>query len=534
MIQIQDIRLEPGYSREDLMEQIRREGIVCRSEAVTLVRQSLDARKKQDIHYICTVHIRVSEEKALCRRLKNRRISQVEERVYRPPESGAMKLPHRPVVVGAGPAGLFAALLLAENGYRPILLERGAPVEERLADVKAFWDGGLLNPESNVQFGEGGAGTFSDGKLNTQVKDPAGRIRKVLTSFTDAGADPGILYLNKPHIGTDVLQTVVRNIRGRILQLGGEVRFHTQVSGLRITGGQLAGLELQTPGGKESLAAETVVLAIGHSARDTFAMLTRHSIPIRAKSFAIGLRIEHPQDRINQAQYGADPPPSLPPADYKLTAKAGGRGVYSFCMCPGGQVVNASSEPEMLAVNGMSSFARAGRNANAALIVTVRPEDFPEEGPLGGIAFQRKLERQAYQEGKGSIPVQLWKDFQEDRKTTALGEVVPDLCGAYSFGNLRNVLPETISHSLIEAMEKFGRTIPGFDREDAVLSGVESRTSSPVRIERDEHMESSLKGLFPCGEGAGYAGGITSAAVDGIKAAEEIIRRYIPYGYGGH
>lgn len=534
MIQLQDIRLEPGYRQEDLIEKIRREGITCRSEDVTLVRQSLDARKRDDIHYVCTVHIRVPDEKAVCRRIRNRRVSLVEERFYQAPEPGTMEPRYRPVVVGTGPAGLFAALLLAENGYQPLLLERGAAVEERTADVKAFWAGGPLNPESNVQFGEGGAGTFSDGKLNTQVKDSACRIQKVLRTFADAGADPSVLYQNKPHIGTDVLRTVVRNMRRRIIQLGGEVRFHTQVSGLQITGGRLTGLELQTSDSKELLAVETVILAIGHSARDTFSMLTKHPIPIRAKSFAIGLRIEHPQGMISQAQYGADYADSLPPADYKLTAKADNRGIYSFCMCPGGQVVNASSEPEMLAVNGMSSYARAGRNANSALIVTVTPEDFPEDGPLAGVAFQRKLERQAYQEGKGGIPVQLWGDFQANRKTTAPGEVLPDLCGAYSFANLQNVLPKNISHALIQAMNEFGRKIPGFDREDAVLSGVESRTSSPVRIERDEHMESSLKGLFPCGEGAGYAGGITSAAVDGIKAAEEIIRRYTPYGYEGH
>lgn len=362
------------------------------------------------------------------------------------------------------------------------------------------------------------------------MKDRSRRIHKVLETFVEAGADPSILYWHKPHIGTDVLQEVVRRIRERILAAGGEIRFHTRLKDLKIKDGKLCGMILQCGNAEEYLPAGQVILAIGHSARDTFDMLHRQNIPMQAKSFAVGLRIEHPQEMIQRVQYGDWEPGVLPTADYKVTAQSRqGRGIYSFCMCPGGQVVNASSEPGRLAVNGMSFSRRDGRNANAALIVSVTPADYPGEGPLAGIRFQRQLEECAYQQGQGKIPLQLYTDFQKNQSTTALGDVLPDLCGAYQFTNLRRVLPEVLSQSLLEGMEQFGRKIPGFDRPDAVFSGVESRTSSPVRIERGEHLESPVSGIFPCGEGAGYAGGITSAAVDGIKVAEEIIRRYQPW-----
>lgn len=531
MLQIDNIRMPLRHTEEDLWNKIRKMGVDGRREDLILVRKSLDARRKQDIHYLYTVRL---PEGRLRRKGSGRRlpagVHSVEVTEYRLPEPGSGRLAHRPLIVGTGPAGLFAGLTLAEAGYRPILIERGAPVAERTRDVTAFWAGGTLNPESNVQFGEGGAGTFSDGKLNTQIKDPEGRIHKVLSDFVAAGADPSLLYWHKPHVGTDVLATVVTNLRRRIEAADGEFRFHTKLADLKTQGMALASAVLENSGGREEVPVSALILAVGHSARDTFLMLRRRGIPLEAKSFAVGLRIEHPQEMIDSAQYGTADRELLPAADYKLTARASnGRGVYSFCMCPGGQVVNASSEHRCLAINGMSRSARDGRNANAALIVTVKPEDYPGKGALAGIAYQRQLEELAYREGQGQIPVQLTGDFLADRPSTRLGEVEPDLCGAWTFADLNRVLSPEISSSLAESMGQFGRKIAGFDRPDAVFSGVESRTSSPVRIVRDENRESAVRGLFPCGEGAGYAGGITSAAVDGMRTAEEIIRRYQPW-----
>ncbi len=524
MIQISNIKLPPEHTEEDLYRQIRNHGVRFRPENVTIIKKSLDARKKQNLHYLYTVQVK---DGTVTAHKKNADIREVPEQSYEFPVPGTEKLKFRPVVIGAGPAGLFAALWLAKRGYAPILIERGAPVEERAMDVQTFWNSGRLNPESNVQFGEGGAGTFSDGKLNTQVKDVSGRIRMVLQTFADAGADPSIRYWYKPHIGTDVLRTVVSNIRSQILSFGGEILFHTCMRELVIRDGQVRGVILEKNGTRETLEAEQVILAIGHSARDTFQMLQKQQVPMSAKAFAVGVRAEHPQEMIQQAQYGDWPDGLLPVADYKVTGRGvNGRGVYSFCMCPGGQVVNASSEEGLLAVNGMSNHARDGKNANSALIVAVNPSDYPGEGPLAGIAFQRELERRAFLSGEGRIPVQLFGDFKENRRSAAYRGVLPDHCGGDSFANLRAVLPEEVSQSLILGMEQFGGRIPGFDRPDVIFSGVESRTSSPVRIERDEHYESPVRGLFPCGEGAGYAGGITSAAVDGIKIAEEIMRRF--------
>ena len=455
-----------------------------------------------------------------------------QEKVYRCPECGGEQLDHPPVVVGAGPAGLFCGLLLARKGYRPILLERGQDVDARTREVAAFWEGGTLNPSSNVQFGEGGAGTFSDGKLNTLVKDASGRNREVLRLLVEFGADPSILYLNKPHIGTDVLSQVVKAIRAEILRLGGQVRFMSQVTDVELEEGRLRALMVD---GSKRLKAEAAVLAIGHSARDTFEMLCSRGIPMEAKAFAVGLRIQHPQSMINRSQYGQDEVEELGAADYKVTWKAAsGRGVYSFCMCPGGYVVDASSEPGRLAVNGMSYHGRAGENANSALIVTVTPEDFPDRTALGGMHFQRQLEERAYALGGGKIPVQLYGDFRENRAGAEnFGQVKPQFKGGYAFANLRELWPEELSKALIEGVEAFEGMIRGFSRPDAILAGIESRTSSPVRIPRDEGLESPVRGIYPCGEGAGYAGGITSAAMDGLKTAEEIIRRFAPPVYRG-
>lgn len=506
-------------------------------EALRLVhirKQSLDARKKPELYYSYVVDIELAagNEGKTVHKLKNPNIILFRETPYDFPGSKTRSCLHeknlRPIIIGTGPAGLFSGLMLARHGFCPVLLERGDEVDIRRQKVEAFWLNNALDPHSNVQFGEGGAGTFSDGKLNTLVKDPGGRNRLVLEIFVEFGADPAILHQQKPHIGTDVLSGIVKNIRQEIIRLGGEVRFGCQVTDLIVENERLTGVV--TAAG-EQILTDTVVLAIGHSARDTFEMLYRRNVPMDQKAFAVGLRIQHPQSMINFSQYGRAKAGQLGAASYKLTWQTkephnGGRGVYSFCMCPGGYVVNASSELGRLAVNGMSYHSRDGQNANSALIVTVTPADFPDSSPLGGIACQRELERLAYAGAKGRIPVQLYHDFEADRVSTAIGDVMPQIKGEWSFANLRQILPETFNQALLEAMKGFGMMIQGFDRPDALLAGVESRTSSPVRIWRNDRMESQVRGLYPCGEGAGYAGGITSAAMDGVKVAEAVARRF--------
>ena len=430
---------------------------------------------------------------------------------------------HRPVIIGAGPAGLFCAYFLAIHGIAPIILERGEPIEQRVLQVEQFWQEGTLNPESNVQFGEGGAGTFSDGKLNTMVKDPSGRIQKVLEIFVEHGAPKEILYWNKPHIGTDNLRHIIVSMRKHMESLGAEFRFSSKVTDVLLKeDGTLQGVEINH---SEQLPCEVVVAAIGHSARDTFEMLSKKPLSMEQKAFAIGVRIEHPQEMIGYSQY-SNAFLDLPPADYKLTHQTdSGRGVYSFCMCPGGFVVNASSELGRTVVNGMSNHDRGEKNANSALIVTVTPEDFAKEGfdgPLAGVQFQRKWEEATYQEGRGKIPIQLFGDLLRGQKSDTIGEIIPNTKGTYVLADLRNCLPDYIIESLKEGILAFDKKIAGFAREDAVLLGVETRTSSPVRIVRSEHLQSAITGFYPCGEGAGYAGGIMSAAVDGIKVFEAI------------
>lgn len=534
MIRISQLKMPLGHDKDGLRAKAAKSLRVRenRIKHLNIVKQSVDARKKPEIRYSYVVDVALSGldsegEKQLVHRLRDKNIAISQEKPYRCPDCGDAPLAHPPVIVGTGPAGLFCGLLLARKGYRPVLLERGRDVDARTKDVDAFWNGGALLPSSNVQFGEGGAGTFSDGKLNTLVKDASGRNREVLRILVEFGADPSICYINKPHIGTDVLSRVVKAIRMEIERLGGRVRFMSQVTDLEFSDGRLCAL---TVNGSERIEAQAAVLAIGHSARDTFQMLFEKGISMEAKAFAVGLRIQHPQAMINRSQYGSERVKELGAADYKLTFKTGsGRGVYSFCMCPGGYVVNASSEPGRLAVNGMSYHGRAGENANSALIVTVTPEDFPDRTPLGGMHFQRKLEEQAFRLGGGKIPIQLYGDFKENRPPSGVfGQVRPQFKGDYQFADLRAVWPEELSGALIEGVEAFEGMIPGFSRPDAILAGIESRTSSPVRIPRDEGFESNIRGLYPCGEGAGYAGGITSAAMDGLKTAEEIIRRYAP------
>ena len=523
MIRINQLKLQIPHTEEALEKKIQKTLHLKKGDSFTyrIHRQSLDARRKPELFYVYTVDVTVSNENAVLKHCKGN-IQKVEEKHYQIPSHGTEILNARPVVIGSGPAGLFCAYLLALEGYRPLVLERGACVEERKKDVDRFWETGVLDPSSNVQFGEGGAGTFSDGKLNTLVKDKTGRNRFVLETFVKFGADKDILYANKPHIGTDVLIDVVSQMRQEIISLGGEFCFHTQVTDVDLTSKTLKLVHL-SENSAEEVSAGAAVFAIGHSARDTFEMLYKHQIPMRAKSFAVGVRIEHPQTLIDHSQYGRDRGNDLPAAAYKLTENLdNGRGVYTFCMCPGGYVVNASSEKERIAVNGMSYSGRNGDNANSAIIVTVTPEDFGSN-ILDGMHFQRRLENLAWRDGNGKIPVQLYGDFKNNRISTGFGAVTPSIKGAYTFGNLNRVLPEFLTAPLKEGITGFSTRIKGFDMEEAVLSGVESRTSSPVRILRGDSLQSvTLHGLYPCGEGAGYAGGITSAAVDGLKIAEQI------------
>lgn len=544
MVQIQQLKLQIPHEKDAVREKalrllkIREEDVL----SFAVAKRSLDARKKPVLFYVYTVELEVKNESPIKRRLKqNKNVSfPGRKSPYTLIPTGTRVLRHRPVIIGTGPAGLFCGYQLALLGYRPILLERGAPIEERKKDVENFWNGGALKADSNVQFGEGGAGTFSDGKLNTLVRDTSGRNREVLRIFVKFGAPESILYDSKPHIGTDVLERVVKNLREEIIRLGGEVRFHAKAAGFEFEpteeNGRLRALLVQDTRTNQisRLETEAAVLAIGHSARDTFSVLFDSGFQMCAKSFAVGVRVEHPQSFINENQYGKDYDASLPAAAYKLAAKTdSGRGVYTFCMCPGGYVVNASSEEGRLAVNGMSYSGRNGANANSAVIVTVTPEDYGAGGALAGMEFQRRLEEAAYREGNGKIPAQLFGDFCKNRPTPEAGEIVPQMKGAYTWANVRNIFPENISAALEEGIREFDRKIHGYGRADTVLSGVESRTSSPVRIERDETMQSSRQGVYPCGEGAGYAGGITSAAMDGLKVAESVTKLYRPFDSGG-
>lgn len=543
MIRVSQIKLRPGHTKEELLFKTAKLLKVAPEEIEEfhIVKQSIDARKKPDIFFSYTVDVRTLKDKQIRAKKEkiNGQISFVEPVIYRFPESGEKKLSGRPVIIGTGPAGLFCGYFLAKRGYCPILLERGKAVEERQKDVEAFWQKGILNPDSNVQFGEGGAGTFSDGKLNTLIKDKDGRNRKVLEVFVSCGAKESILYENKPHIGTDVVCRVVGEMRRRIMEWGGEVRFESKVTDVRtvLENGERR-IEALCVNDREWIQTPLAVLAIGHSARDTFEMLYERQLPMQAKAFAVGFRVEHKQSIINQSQYGRAQLTNLPQAAYKVTASTkGGRGVYSFCMCPGGYVVDASSEEGRLAVNGMSYSGRDGENANSAIIVAVTPEDFESEHPLAGIRFQRTLEERAYCLAEGKVPVQRYGDFknritgQETEQDVGEKEdtpFLPQIKGRWKYADISTILPMACNEAFVEGMEHFGGLIQGFNAPEVLLSGVESRTSSPVRIHRDESLQSCVRGLYPCGEGAGYAGGITSAAMDGMRVAEEIAREYAP------
>ena len=520
MIRIRDIVMPPEHNPHQLtFEAAQMLGIsASKIRQVRIVRRSVDARKKPDVRIIYTIDVAVDgNEKRILKLSGCKRAQMAPTSFYKAPKTDKT-MGKRPVVIGFGPAGMFAALILANAGLKPIVLERGEDAASRNAKVEHFFATGELDPKSNVQFGEGGAGTFSDGKLNTGVNNP--RIGWILSQFVKFGARDNILYDAKPHVGTDVLLTVVQNLRARVIKLGGEIRFNTQVTGLMTEGDRLIGVK--TADGEEILC-DTAVLAIGHSARDTFEMLDTSGIPMEPKAFAMGVRIEHKQTLIDEVQYGLLNP-ALPPADYKLVQHLEDGSVYTFCMCPGGFVVAAASEEGRVVTNGMSYADRGGENANAALLVTVNPEEFPYKGILGGMKWQRQIEEAAYKaSGSYRAPAQTVGDFLKRIPSTGPGEVKPTYRPGVHWCDLHEVLPEKISRSLAEALPRLDGSLKGYAGPEAVLTAPETRSSSPVRILRDESRQSKIRGLYPCGEGAGYAGGIMSAAVDGIMTAEAII-----------
>ncbi len=522
MLQISDIRLPVGSGEGALQKKIVKLLGCSHSdiETVHIVRQSIDARKKAQVQLVYSVRVLVAnEEEILCRNLP--KVKRVEEKSYQfPPalrKSGAM-----PVVVGMGPAGLFCALYLARNGIPCVLLERGCAVETREKDVARFWAGGELNPNSNVQFGEGGAGTFSDGKLTTGTHDA--RISAVLQSLVAAGAPEDVLFSHKSHYGSDVLRDVVRNIRRELLRLGCEIHFESRFIGICRKKDRLAGVIFADGTGEHRLDTDTLVLAIGHSARDTFSLLQREGLAMERKPFSIGVRIEHHQHAISHAQYG-DCFALLPPSDYKLSCHLPcGRSAYTFCVCPGGQVVASASEHGHLVTNGMSCRARDGENINGGFLVGVNPSDFTGDDPLAGIEFQRRWEAAAYQLGGGDYhaPAQLVGDFLAGRASVRQGNIVPTYSPGVKWTDVGLCLPEFVSSTLRQALTMLDRKLHGFAHPQAVLTGIETRSSSPVRVLRNESLQASLAGIYPCGEGCGYAGGIVSAAVDGIRVAEQI------------
>ncbi len=583
MIRLNQLKILPGQE-EKLLTYVAKALSVREEEIVELniVKTSLDARKKPELFWIYTIDAELKASANFKKVFKNKNVSSAPElKEYQIPKCGKNTLEHPPVVVGMGPAGLFAAYLLAKRGFKPVVIERGNDVDTRIRDVEEFWQGKPLKPNSNVQFGEGGAGTFSDGKLNTGVKDKDGRNRAVLKIFCEHGAKEDILYDGKPHIGTDVLATVVKNMREEIIALGGKVLFGHQFVGYEVKDSVECMDDIAKPASKESgnefsdakmlkavkvknladglvtdIDTNVVVLAIGHSSRDTYEMLYEKELTMEPKPFAVGVRVEHSQNYINRTQYGEEYevryPNALPASPYKLTARAeDGRGVYSFCMCPGGYVVNASSEDGMLAVNGMSYSGRNGMHANSAIVVAVDEKDYGSDHVLAGMYFQRELEAKAFGICDGKIPVQFYEDFKANvqiklpgEKTAAYTKDLRDnmsnireeqaddgihsIKGLYGFTDVTEIFPMAISKAIVEGMEQFDRIIPGFAKANPLLCGVESRTSAPVRILRDEFYQTNVRGIYPCGEGAGYAGGITSAAMDGMKVAESIIVGYRP------
>lgn len=525
MIRVQDIKLSLEEDKASLPDKIIKKLKIKPSDLLdyTIFKEAIDARKKEDIKLVYTVDVRTTKDEIL---LKKQPQLKRPDPAYVCPPKGDEVMAHPPVVVGSGPCGLFAALLLAQQGFKPIVLERGKCVDERVKDVEAFWQTGKFDPRSNVQFGEGGAGTFSDGKLTTQIKNK--RCHKVLEEMVQAGAPQEVLYKNKPHVGTDILRDVVKNIREEIIRLGGSFLFESQLTDLEIVDQKLQAVIVNN---SERIPAEVCILAIGHSARDTFAMLKARQVHLEQKAFSMGMRVEHLQEWINTAQYGEKfaHHPKLGAAEYKLVHHCeNGRTVYSFCMCPGGYVIASASEEGRVVTNGMSEHARDGENANSAILVNIGPEDFGSSDPLAGVYLQRQFEELAFELGgrQYKAPVQRLEDFFEDQPTTSFGKVRPSYEPGVQFANIKTALPTFMASAIDEAMHAFGKKIKHFDHPDVLFTGFETRSSSPVRMPRNESYESNISGLYPAGEGAGYAGGISSAAVDGLQVAEEIIKRY--------
>lgn len=525
MILVRKLRLNPDEELSVLKKRGAKKLRISDKQisSFKLIKKSLDARHKDDIHYICSVAFSLNtDENTIIKKLNSSDITVYSEFNYEIPEISPEK---RPIVVGFGPGGMFAALILARAGAKPIVIERGMEAKERKAAVDAFKRGETLNPECNVQFGEGGAGTFSDGKLNTGVKDK--RMSFILEEFVKHGAPENILYDAKPHIGTDILINVVQNIRQEIISLGGEVRFNTKFTRLITEGGAVKGIELISPDGVETLYCDRLILAIGHSARDTFESLNAQGVPMERKAFSMGVRIEHRQKDIDLSQYGKERG-VLPPADYSLNVHLpDGGSAYTFCMCPGGEVIAAASEEGGICTNGMSYSHRGGENANSALLVTLHTEDFPGDGVLAGMYWQRQLEQAAFNLSRSyKAPAQLLGDFLAHRKSEGAKSVVPSYLPGVYWCELHEILPDKISSVLEKAIPELNKKLNGFANPEAVLTGPETRSSSPVRILRDKEFCSQISGLYPCGEGAGYAGGISSAALDGMRCAEALIKSY--------
>ncbi|EPS3385659.1 NAD(P)/FAD-dependent oxidoreductase [Vibrio vulnificus] len=532
MIRLTELRLPLDHEEGALLEAITAKLGISAEQVLSfsMFRRGYDARKKTNIQLIYTLDIEVAnQDKLLAKFSKDPHVRETPDMEYKYVAQAPANLTERPIVIGFGPCGLFAGLVLAQMGFNPIIVERGKEVRERTKDTFGFWRKRTLNPESNVQFGEGGAGTFSDGKLYSQVKDPNFYGRKVITEFVEAGAPEEILYVSKPHIGTFKLVTMIEKMRAKILELGGEIRFSTRVDDIHMEDGQITGVTLSNG---EELKSRHVVLAVGHSARDTFEMLHERGVYMEAKPFSVGFRIEHKQSMIDEARFGSNAGnPILGAADYKLVHHCkNGRTVYSFCMCPGGTVVAATSEEGRVVTNGMSQYSRAERNANSAIVVGISPEiDYPGD-PLAGIRFQRELESNAYRLGGENYdaPAQKIGDFLKGRDPSALGDVEPSFTPGIKLTDLEKALPPFAIEAIREAIPAFDRKIKGFASEDGLLTGVETRTSSPVCIKRDKEYQSvNLKGFYPAGEGAGYAGGILSAGIDGIKVAEAVARSMV-------
>ena len=518
-IKVSNIKLNIDSTNEDAIKMALDKVGLTDAENIEIVKLSIDARKKPDIKKIYTVGFETDKSIAS----KDGVVVLNEKPSYKYEITGEKSLSKRPIVIGFGPAGMFASYLLAINGYKPIIIERGGKVEDRVKSVEKFWNTNELNLDSNVQFGEGGAGTFSDGKLNTGNKDRGNRIKYVLDTFVKFGANQEIKYDFKPHIGTDVLTKLVKNMREDIEAHGGEFFFDTKV--VDISKDDVIKVKTKD----KIFETDIAILAIGNGARDTFEMLTANGFNIESKPFAVGFRVEHKQKDINKNQYGFEDD-RLGAAPYKLIYhNDSGRTVYSFCMCPGGYVVNSSSEKDKLVVNGMSYSNRDGENANSAIVCSVTPDDFESSDPLAGLDFQRMIEENAFQEGNGKIPVQKLVDLKRKERTTEFGNITPNTKGEYTLSNLANILPSDIVDAIIEGIDYFGNIIDGFDDDDVILSGVESRTSSPIRIVRNDDLQSNISGIYPAGEGAGYAGGIISSAVDGIRVFEKIIEKYKPF-----